>query len=249
MATRLFFLMSLLFISQGYSQEQIVKIDYDLYVNGFSMSTKNSELFIGDEYSLFVWNDTISRIEEEETEENQLKFSLEVTDSIGKMNYYTRNKDSIFTRSVGLEEVQILKEKRPAIEWELHPEIKTIGKLECNKASCSFRGRTYEVWYTPDIPIFEGPWKLHGLPGLVMEVKDKEGMLQIYFKKISHINKNLDRHINALESGKVISIEQYAEIQRNIGDELVKRMKLSFPRELNMSIDGVKQDHLEREFN
>ncbi len=231
------------------SQEQNLKIDYDLYITGFSLSKKSSELFVTDDFSLFIWNDTISKVEETETEENLLKFTIELSDSIGTINYYSKKEDSIFTRSVGLDEVHVVKEKRTVIAWELHPETKTIGKFTCNKASCTFRGRTYEVWYTPEIPVFYGPWKLHGLPGLVMEVKDKEDMLQAYFKKISRTDKDLVPYLSALQTGKIISIEEYAEIQRKLGDELVKKMKLSFPRELNMSIDGIKQDQLEREFN
>ena len=243
------FLIYLLYICQVMSQEHNLKIDYDLYIKGFSLSKKSSELFVADGFSLFIWNDTISKVEENETEENLLKFTIELSDSIGTLNYYSKKEDSILTRSVGLDEVHVVKEKRTAIAWELHPETKTIGKFTCNKASSTFRGRTYEVWYTPEIPVFYGPWKLHGLPGLVMEVKDNEGMLQAYFKKFSRTDKDLAPYLSALQTGKIISIEEYAEIQRKLGDELVKKMKLSFPRDLNMSIDGIKQDQLEREFN
>jgi len=249
MSTYFSFLICLLYIYQVMSQEQYLKIDYDLYITGFTLSKKSSELFVANDFSLFIWNDTISKVEENETAENLLKFTIELSDSIGTINYYSKKKDSIRTRSVGLDEVHIVKEKRTAIAWELHPETKTIGKFIGNKASCTFRGRTYEVWYTPEIPIFYGPWKFHGLPGLVMEVKDKEGMLQAYFKKLSRTDKDLTPYLSALQTGKIISIEEYAEIQSKLGEELVKKMKLRFPRELNMSIDGIKQDQLEREFN
>lgn len=243
------FLIFLFYISQVMSQEQNVKIDYDLYITGFSMSKKSSELFVADNYSVFVWNDTLSKVEENESEENVLKFTIELSDSIGTINYYSKKKDSILTRSAGLDEILIVKEKRTAIAWELHQETKTIGQFECNKASCSFRGRSYEVWYTPEIPIFYGPWKLHGLPGLVMEVKDKEGMLQAYFTKLSRTDKDLTPYLNIFKTDKIISLKEYAAKKSKLVDELVKKLKLSFPRELNMSIDGIKQDQLEREFN
>lgn len=243
------FLIFLLSLLQAFSQEQKLKIDYDLYINGLSLSKWNAEMFVTDEYSVFVWNNTTSKYEENESEENELELTLEFSDSIGTINYYSKKRDSIFTRTIGFEEVKILQEKRIHISWKLHSETKTIGEFECNKASCTFRGRDYEVWYTPEIPVFYGPWKLHGLPGLVMEVKDKEGMLQAYFKKFSQTNRNLDRYLNALQSDSYISIEEYAEAQRDLGDELLKKMKLSFPREYNISIDGIKQDRLEREFN
>lgn len=240
------FLLSLL---QASSQEQNLKIDYDLYINGLSLSKWEAEMFIADDFSLFVWNNTTSKYEEKESEENELELTLEFSDSVGTINYYSIKKDSIFTRTIGFEEVKILREKSTNISWELHSETKTIGEFECNRASCTFRGRQYEVWYTPEIPIFYGPWKLHGLPGLVMEVKDKEGMLQAYFKKFSQTKRSLDVYLNIFQSDTFISIDEYADIQRDLGEELLKKLKLSFPREYNISIDGMKQDRLEREFN
>ena len=213
------------------------------------MSKWNSELFITNEFSVFIWNNTASKYEEIESEENELELTLELSDSIGTINYYSKKKDSIITRTIGFEDVKILREKRTHITWELHSETKTIGEFECHKASCSFRGREYQAWYTPEIPIFLGPWKLHGLPGLVMEVRDKAGMFQAYFKRFSQTDKNLDRYLNSLQSDSYMSIEEYAEAQRDLGEELLKKMKLSFPREYNISIDGIKQDRLEREFN
>ena len=48
-------------------------------------------------------------------------------------------------------------------------QTRTIGGFTCEKATGHYRGRDYEVWYAPDIPIPSGPFKLGGLPGLIME--------------------------------------------------------------------------------
>jgi len=56
--------------------------------------------------------------------------------------------------------------------WRLLPEQRTLEGIECHRAETIFRGRTYVAWYAPSIPVPHGPWKLGGLPGLVMEAFD-----------------------------------------------------------------------------
>lgn len=58
--------------------------------------------------------------------------------------------------------------------WEIEDGTKIILGYECNKALTDFRGRRWTAWFTPDIPLQEGPWKLCGLPGLILEAYDVE---------------------------------------------------------------------------
>lgn len=68
----------------------------------------------------------------------------------------------------------LYKETEPEIEWTILAEnTDTILGYVCGKATCTFRGRTYVAWYAPDIPIGDGPWKFHGLPGLILKVNDE----------------------------------------------------------------------------
>lgn len=63
-------------------------------------------------------------------------------------------------------------EKTEIPVWELHPDTATFLAYTCYRATCRFRGRNYEAWYTPEIPRSEGPWKLQGLPGLILKASD-----------------------------------------------------------------------------
>ena len=63
-------------------------------------------------------------------------------------------------------------ETNEAPEWQLLPDTATLLSYSCRKADCRFKGRDYEAWYTPDIPRSEGPWKLYGLPGLILKASD-----------------------------------------------------------------------------
>lgn len=46
----------------------------------------------------------------------------------------------------------------------------------CKKATCEFRGKKWNVCYTTDIPTTAGPWKLHGLKGLITYAIDEDGI-------------------------------------------------------------------------
>lgn len=60
-------------------------------------------------------------------------------------------------------------------EWTLHPDTMTILSYSCQKATCRFKGRDYTAWYTMEVPVSDGPWKLHGLPGLIIKAEDRQG--------------------------------------------------------------------------
>ncbi|WP_352422617.1 GLPGLI family protein [Proteiniphilum sp.] len=59
-----------------------------------------------------------------------------------------------------------------AQHWQIADSMKTILGYECQKAECDFRGRHWTAWFSPDIPVSDGPWKLGGLPGLILEAYD-----------------------------------------------------------------------------
>jgi len=68
------------------------------------------------------------------------------------------------------------KEDTELPEWRIDTNMtKQILGYECIYASCHYRGREWEVWFTPEIPISEGPWKLAGLPGIILKAVDKKG--------------------------------------------------------------------------
>lgn len=66
-------------------------------------------------------------------------------------------------------------EDMPQFEWEMTDSVANVLGYECQSARCKFRGREWTVFYTEEIPLSEGPWKLHGLPGLIMKATDEKG--------------------------------------------------------------------------
>lgn len=62
----------------------------------------------------------------------------------------------------------------PAIDWKIRGDTATFGGLHCQKATAHFMGRDYTAWFCPDLPLHVGPWKLNGLPGVIVEAYDEK---------------------------------------------------------------------------
>lgn len=75
----------------------------------------------------------------------------------------------------GNKKYSITKEPLPVIEWKIEKETKSILNYKAQKASAHFRGRDYIAWFTPEIMISDGPFKFHGLPGLILKIKSTDG--------------------------------------------------------------------------
>ncbi len=60
----------------------------------------------------------------------------------------------------------------PTIDWKISGDTATFGGLHCQKATTHFKGRDYIAWFCPDLPLHVGPWKLNGLPGVIIEAYD-----------------------------------------------------------------------------
>lgn len=61
------------------------------------------------------------------------------------------------------------------IEWEISDSTKTVLGYDCVMATANYHGRDWTAWFAPDIPLQEGPWKLTGLPGLILEASESTG--------------------------------------------------------------------------
>jgi len=129
-------------------------------------------------------------------------------------------------------------------DWVMGKETKNIGEYTCFKATytttrtvmvaeSSSDGENKEVtsqeevtvtaWYTPQIPVKNGPANYGGLPGLILEVND--GSETILCSKIV-LNPEKGLAIKEPTKGKVVTATEYEEIME-------KKMK-----EINEQFEG-----------
>ena len=112
-------------------------------------------------------------------------FQIIYTDSIGYYVWRRSTSKEAIVRSFCGKSALIFKDTLN-IDWDLIDEKRTISGIECRKAVTTFRGRDYEVWYAPSIPVSAGPWKFVGLPGLIFNVSDSKKEVHIYLEKIKY---------------------------------------------------------------
>lgn len=84
---------------------------------------------------------------------------------------------------------KILDERK--IEWKILPEKQKIGEWNAQKATAEFAGRKWVAWYAEDIPLPDGPYKFHGLPGLIVKVEDTRGYHSFELKGVSKITEDI----------------------------------------------------------
>ncbi len=75
----------------------------------------------------------------------------------------------------------------PAIDWKISSDTMTFGGLHCQKATTHFKGRDYTAWFCPDMPLHVGPWKLNGLPGVIVEAYDLKKEVQFMFDGVEKV--------------------------------------------------------------
>ena len=129
----------------------------------------------------------------------------------------------------------LVKDELQKKDWKLESETKYIGEYQCYKATYTKQVPDVEnidfsnasgideipesklkmkdvivtAWYTPQIPVSNGPSKYQGLPGLILEVHD--GKQTIVCSKIV-LNPEKKIEISEPKKGKVVNEKKYYEI-------------------------------------
>ena len=151
-----------------------------------------------------------------------------------KYFYYEKESDEFYFKTLIFSDYVVVKDEL-RFEWKLKNEFKEILGFKCQKAisRISFRGRKYEAWFTPEIPVTFGPWKVNGLPGLILEFADLDRL--IYYKafKIDLKNTALVNFENIKEKilkENPLTIAKYVEAEKNNRKEFFSRLESKLPK-------------------
>ncbi|MDQ0780933.1 GLPGLI family protein [Chryseobacterium sp. W4I1] len=186
MRNRILILNMLFFIIQNlYSQN--MRINYDMTYKEDSLSsesvTKKMVLLIHGEESKFY---TEKQYKVDSLRSNGLK-GFAVGDNSFMVIKKPQNSASkyyfVFRDNYKLTESEKL-------NWKIEKETTKKNNYTCQKATLNYKGRSWEAWFTQEIPIQEGPYIFKGLPGLIVYMKDATNSYEFSFtglKKNYHL--------------------------------------------------------------
>lgn len=108
-----------------------------------------------------------------------------------------------------------LEEPTAVPEWQLADDTCTILGYHCAKATADFKGRHWTAWYSEDIPLDYGPWKLIGLPGLILKAADATGQYSFAAIGLERIGgKEAVTLVDQAKKYELVTQKQYDKMKR-----------------------------------
>ncbi|WP_239060644.1 GLPGLI family protein [Bacteroides sp. 519] len=140
-------------------------------------------------------------------------------------------------------------EKMVMPEWEILMEKKEIAGYMCQKAKADYLGRTWIAWFTTSIPVSDGPWKLWGLPGLIIEANDSNNLYS--FKCIEIKNMKTPYIIKVPKKNYIkLTKEKFMEEEKELAEDMhtfaKKRGKFA---PVAIGDDGKPETPVRRKYN
>ena len=126
-------------------------------------------------------------------------------------------------------------------QWDIIADsTKQILSYDCQMARCKFKGRTWTAWFAADIPLDNGPWKLCGLPGLILRAYDSKqqyifdcvGMKQAKEDENITYNSDFDKYATS-------SMKEFVDYQRKAVPEDIlatQGIKIEVPEEMKAEL-------------
>ena len=103
--------------------------------------------------------------------------------------YVVRDKDMFKVWDMVYQEFRKYSELIEERVWTIVDDsTKTILGYDCIMATANYHGRNWTAWFTPEVPLNTGPWKLLGLPGLILEAVDSTGQHHFTANGIQSVN-------------------------------------------------------------
>lgn len=155
--------------------------------------------------------------------DNDVEYAILHVGGDGVRHYSSKTNISLWAHDVFGEDV-IVVDTINSQNWSITNETKIIGKykvIKATKKKIGFNKKPIEIiaWFTPEIPNNYGPIGYYGLPGLILEIQERDFI--IYAKKIKFKKNPLT--LKKPSKGKRMSQDEYAIYVENAAKAYIKK--------------------------
>lgn len=196
-----------------FAQNQELKIVYN-YINHAKPNTYMMELVANNEQ---VFSYTIRLTKSGTGKRATYK---QTTDSTKLFKDYTNNY-FVYEERLG-RDYHVIKEELKLFKWNEVGQRDTILGYPCKTAFAEFRGREYQAFYSTDLPFTAAPWKLHGLPGVVLRVLTTDDVL-VYEAQSVEVTDNTKAVYNPFTNYEQISYDAFCKHYKSYRKEVIKK--------------------------
>lgn len=190
------FMMTQLFAQKEYPTQFEVLYEVSYSLDSLHLDKTKKEtlyLYTGSDYGVFMSSKVAKADEIEANIQKQLRsgsitISSEMITDFNKTFYKNLQTGTIKTvENIARKDYIYTEPVTP--NWQINDSTKTFRDYPVQKATTSFAGRDYVAWFTTEIPIPDGPYLFHGLPGLIVELYDNRQDYHFSLKSIKKLEK------------------------------------------------------------
>ena len=129
--------------------------------------------------------------------------------------------------TAGMEQY-VVEEPIENIDWTLSEDsLKNVLGYDCIMATADYHGRKWTAWFTPEIPLQAGPWKLAGLPGLILEADADNGVYSFVATGIQNTTRQISP-VYLADRYEKVSRKDLLKAQRSFFDNPLRQINAKF---------------------
>lgn len=114
------------------------------------------------------------------------------------------------------------------MKWTIvEDSTKKVLGYECIMATTDYHGRTWKAWFTPEIPLHDGPWKFRNLPGLILKAEAPDGAFSFEATGIENLTGKFPQLYGREEYQRVDRKKALAEHEKYL-DNLENQLKAQY---------------------
>lgn len=241
----LYFFLGGLVPQEYQSNDYQLQVKYEMQLNFDGHKTFHADLYQGPDHALFLYQLDQGAVEPQLVANDSIEasFHFELIDN----KQYSILSDRRERRILQLEQIPgsdqfcVVDEPLKTVEWHFSGNVKDIQGFQCLEAKGQFAGRNYTVWFAENIPSFFGPWKLHGLPGLILEAFDESGEVLFHAVSVKNRRKEEAAPIDPMAEGsyELINRTEYTKRFNEYIEKIQKRLMTKFDRGYQVKVTSL----------